>query len=1347
MPVAFLTDEEHALFKTRYHPRRIRRGHDRPPDKLEAVVAGLIASAQKNTARLGLHQAACVIRAYRNDGLSWTAERLAEIVAERLPSCRVFEFDGEIASYRLPEVVRHVGLRRSLRAFARAGLYDAQIWRKVAIDAAAIVVAIVLAFLSGLDRSPNPNTSSNIAYYVAIASVLAAILANHVRLERPQGALEDLARRLDNGNAATGDGRSGAAYDRAVERLTAEFHHLDHPACVIVDDFARLDGFTQAVLLKAMRANETDGQGLVLWIVLEQIETGLLSRETVLRPASRSEYAEGRFEICDLEPLEIEENEAILRANGLDLARARDGLFVRSLVKGANADEIDQLTAILDTLRQTEASTAGLLASTLFRVVAANNHRHGFELSTSEYERIFTERTGEGKRRLFPILLQTHVGVPHLPKDRASELLQAVHHSLGRLLMPVKAPSEPIRVRQISAVVLDRWPHTQIPKEAIELFWFIWWYRARPPQTGSTAVLQKLAAHARHARLDAKLLASTDGPALATETIHALMQVTDACLQVTLFVDAVHTAESLLANVRGVLGLETVEAEAMTDHTWSSLARVCWQVYLASGDESFLIKLLALLADGKFVAQGSAAKTAHDVVLSYLGVINTAGDEVGTLGDALQRLLARDARLATRLRAHMQCRTLDAVSLCQRFSSPSLIEKAGFPSYATANGAIDSNALVKICEGIYSDTDHQFTILDHFVLRDALRHVVRNKDVETAKQIVPVFILPPEQRATPNAGRAVSLTLLERAFRLQALAGCLDALLRLAVALQPGSRPRYQFQPPDSDAFAFRTDIQPGPFVRDIQDALDAARDVLGGKPLSAREGETLSPKVLTRVDDLYLHSSLAWEELGLEQLRNRTLMDRANFLLEFTDAEPTKPEKFRRIIQGLGPALSAPGIQTVLYHLELAEFFESVRQMRSVYVTEAVSRLLKFGVASDLALVFCTFLNHLPMVDTMDSIGAVQHVVDLLSDPQSLDHFAQRFGSDPAVGFLLNNLVGVGERNGNGVLRDRTFHLLETLIEHPALAPEVASALETLRDFYFMRRGPRPSSAGEVSALLEQWDTRRDHWLYPSVLGYALAGQPDDRDLLDASFTLLESGDRVFNGSPAVTLAHRLAAIAISSEDAEFRKRAAAVLTDHVAPIAGRWEIETAVETFQLLMVLDQEANFPHHLAQHAHWTQMVLERDRVEAFAHRLHEGHFFGVFKSYWDGLKIYQLPSVSLDRPWCETLERLLKSDRQAAIQFCLERMRNAPPPLVATPHNVGSIVLDFVNIGEVLFSRDAPAEEVEFATRVINRTVGNDLRRVLDIILACDTVPATLREFIRDHRKEVEDETARRLSAA
>ena len=70
-----------------------------------------------------------------------------------------------------------------------------------------------------------------------------------------------------------------------------------------------------------------------------------------------------------------------------------------------NSTEVDQVKAILDAIAQTEASETGLRATTLLRVVAANSDPPGFERSTAEYERLFAERQGEGKRRLFPILL------------------------------------------------------------------------------------------------------------------------------------------------------------------------------------------------------------------------------------------------------------------------------------------------------------------------------------------------------------------------------------------------------------------------------------------------------------------------------------------------------------------------------------------------------------------------------------------------------------------------------------------------------------------------------------------------------------------------------------------------------------------------------------------------------------------------------------------------------------------------------------------------------------------------------------------------------------------------------
>lgn len=1339
----FLTDEEYAHFKARYHPRHIRRTRDQQPERLENVVAGLLASAQNSRESIGLFQAARVIRAYRGDGLSWTAERLAEIVAERAPTSRLLPFYGWRAPYQLPEIVRHVGLRRSLRLFARAGLYDTRFWKRLPIDIGVIAIAAVL-MMAGQVLSPG--ASQTVAVYATLCGLLAAILANHVRIGRGTEALSELVRRLErSAGGPPGSESSSPQVQRAIDALAVAFHGLPRPACVIVDDFSRIDYFTQAVLHKAMRAGRTAGQGRVLWIVLEQVEAAELSREFTTRPSAKAEYAGGAIEIVTLEPLSVEENETVLGANGLALDRARDGLFVQALVKGANAAETEQLVAILDALAQTEGERTGLHPSTLFRIIAANSRQVGFDLSTSEYERIFLERPGEGKRRLFPALLSTYVDTPYLSRDRATEMLRGLQQGLERFLMPVKSPTDPLRVRAVADDVLRRWTRSQLPADVIEWFWFMWWYRARRPTFGSTAVLQKLSSHARNARVDERLLSSADGPALAEETIHALMQVCDACFHATLFADALQTARSLLANVRAVLDVGLGGEAVISDQAWSSLTRICWQVYLASGDETFLLKLLALLGDARPPGTADARDTSFDVVGPYLRVMNTPESEFAAMSRALHRLLMRDAKLGIRLRSHMQCRTLDALMLCEQCSSTEMVQRAGLPSALQVAASIDTKELVAICDRIYDTAESNFTILDHFVLRDALRHAVRVRDVGTALEIVPAFVLAPgttQKRSLPNTR---TLTLLERAFRLQALAACLDALLRLAVSTGPARKPQYQFQSSPSE-FRFRTDIVvSGRLARDVADVSEVAREILGGTRDRFREDEPVPPTALARVGDLYVCAALAWEELGLEQLRNRTLMDRALFLLEFTDADPVSPDTFRPIIQNLGPALAGPGVQPVLYHLELAAFFWPVVHMRSVYVTEAVSRLLRLGVGSDMALLFCTFLNHLPMAGTFETIAAVRHVVTLLSDEEFREHFVERFGNDMETAALINHVMSIATRSAVD-LKPGADELTAALIAHPALAADVRTELEAVRDLYWLTSASPPASIVEVEATLREWAARQDHWLFPRVLSHLLRWCPDAPGLLEQSLCLLEQGDRAFRGSPGMHLALHVARLAAAGGDRALQGRVLAILKKEAVPRAGQWEIESAVDTFQLLMALDSK-NERDYLAHHAHWTGLMLERDRAQAFAVMLNEGHYFGVFQGYWDALQVYALPHIFVEESWCKSLRLLIDAEPARAVDACLRRMQENPPPLIVRPQGVPAIVIDFVIVGQVLFGSDVSPQEAGFARNVLNEATGKDLRSFLDIVLSSEAVPGVLRDIIRDHRSDISDVLARQRRAA
>ena len=198
-----------------------------------------------------------------------------------------------------------------------------------------LIVAIILGVVAeGLRSAPSEaGGRGNIALAIAVLGGIGAILMNHIRLGGSAEELQALAKRLDDALGSPGGASETVA--KAIDAMARKFHGLPRPTCVIIDYSARLDAFTRAVLDRAMRADDTEGIGRVFWIVAEQREARVLSRELAVRPSARSEDVGGELADPGLLPLTVEENEAVLRALNLPLARARDGLFVKQLVQQA----------------------------------------------------------------------------------------------------------------------------------------------------------------------------------------------------------------------------------------------------------------------------------------------------------------------------------------------------------------------------------------------------------------------------------------------------------------------------------------------------------------------------------------------------------------------------------------------------------------------------------------------------------------------------------------------------------------------------------------------------------------------------------------------------------------------------------------------------------------------------------------------------------------------------------------------------------------------------------------------------------------------------------------------------
>jgi hypothetical protein len=292
---------------------------------------------------------------------------------------------------------------------------------------------------------------------------------------------------------------------------------------------------------------------------------------------------------------------------------------------------------------------------------------------------------------------------------------------------------------------------------------------------------------------------------------------------------------------------------------------------------------------------------------------------------------------------------------------------------------------------------------------------------------------------------------------------------------------------------------------------------------------------------------------------------------------------------------------------------------------------------------------------------------------------------------------------------------------------------LIVLHDLRSMLDRPIPSRENEVQAVLGSWEARQDHWLYPAVLTHLLSGASPSGTVIEKCLSVLE-GDSLFESSAAVMLALRVGELVVQTKIDHLRERTIDIL-QKAALTAGQWQIGLAIESYKLLTILDRD-NRDAHWERHIYWTGAKLQHAKAEAFAHWLHEGFYFGVFRSYWEGLAGYGLPHAAIDAAWCTGVRELLRAgDQGAAVERCLERMRSAAPPMVVRPHNEACVAEDYELIGRVLFNADVDVtKELKIARDTLNAAAGRDLRTLIEVVLMAETVPPGLREIISQQRQ-------------
>ena len=254
----FVSQDEFIKFNS-YHLRRyLRKSADlNSREPLTDVIGSRIRSITKRTA-LDFYQEANVVKAERNDGLSWACEELSSFLQDSFSQWHICNFVGSYSKNELPEIAKWVGIRNLFKSIKKAKLSEYRVFPSVTKIIILFLSAIVLTVIGNLSlpklNDIIHNISNNIgslpANIILILSITAipvviGIIISNIKLENNIEVTERIIEALKKK-------RKLKEYENVIEEIAYRFLMLNLPKCVIIDDFSRLDQFTQDVLVKSM---------------------------------------------------------------------------------------------------------------------------------------------------------------------------------------------------------------------------------------------------------------------------------------------------------------------------------------------------------------------------------------------------------------------------------------------------------------------------------------------------------------------------------------------------------------------------------------------------------------------------------------------------------------------------------------------------------------------------------------------------------------------------------------------------------------------------------------------------------------------------------------------------------------------------------------------------------------------------------------------------------------------------------------------------------------------------------------------------------------------------------------
>lgn len=1297
-------------FQTRYIiPTPLTPSAKKPtPEELTTSVLGRLRTlSNKPNQWFGC----CCISVPPDDGMSWSAEALAQQVADEFASYDVLPLSRQSATDSLPHIVQVIGERSLMKAAVRQKL--ANWYPTLYVSHAPLIVAGIfvlgglIAALQALVKlwapsSPaQPNQVFDLKLFVlagvlAILAIVAKLAADKLSTGKKKASIDEFIGKLPGYEASPRQGT--AAYWKFVGEAAKSLEWVAKPRIVIVDNYERLDLTTRRILERYFQESYKDAAGAEFWVIFESTDGPGFSK---LIQQSENGYAQFSKNVSFFQQ-QLLTQAALLKLNQF---LGRDEVPQYSTVKSVVAGTAQQVERVVSAVKaftsQHPRKEGEYDELEFFYFLSLAASPGSIEFSRNELSSLLSAKKLERSEVLRRLLAGTG-----LNKGQFQEDIAATARSFKDFVAYEERGADTIVgvSSEVARVLEEKADQLGLPDAAlVHLYWALFWFDSSQPRPPDAYRLRKLGHHILRTEMRAVL-----NCALTPKFLSIVIYVIGASMRSCLFTSLLPFLEKAFNTYDSLEAPQRRKAEG-------GLAGLSWEVYSVSGDELALAHLCKL-QEAEEVTASDAQEGNSELAEIFLGSTALDSESRNSLRRVFQGWLARESE---RKDVNQETAKRNSYARAGWLLScfVDLSRWVGVTGTLVASVIADQQdlklAFRKSCDRIYADTSALPMFTDVMTLSlclwssallaktlpDPVGMVDQADMAETALIIA--------ERLKDRAMASEEMELLLFALVREVCAVALGCLLMVYHTLQASGLP------PESNSKIYKL-IQEG-------------QSIFKSSASSSGWGTTFDfERAVNETDNLFAQCAFIWTRFDLERLRSFADLRRLQFNVVCRDLAPDDQVRLLPLMQAASPALDSVGYPGILGNCIAASCHLASAELCAHFVLQAADRAID-NELSRLQQIELAMLA----IEKGHAFGFdLERYLRVILEPGTDGKTAMRrflgvLDKASFPGFALSYL-NAADGVADAALADQVLNTVREVSRLLPAGPERVE-VESLLQYHTFKLGlSRDGKLPPAEQVVEQWKDRKHLWMYAGVLRM-LIETGDPRKVRDEACAVLRRDPAKDGYSSFFQLAVTLGQHATAANLGQSER---SVLFGYLRNAVRHWEPSVSADSnlaaYRVLASLDSTGR-QTYLTGLMKWEKIKIERDHLKRLRELARNEKYLLIFRAYFDSAVFWGLKTDASDEEWM-SFAKADFTERTEVVQRWVAEGAVVPQPIAS---NDGPLIsARFLWIGQYLFwppnDRNPAFEDHRTA---FDQVAKSHLRDLLDGILQLPDMPPEVRSLL------------------